>query len=124
MRSHLHPALSSTSSRVAVLAVAAAIGLAACSTSGGGSGQDAADVSVSEPADGAAEVPGDSVARPATYIFPDPPGVSTEDIAAANAAVDRIVTGVNGGFLDPMGVAELAASGDARHGCWSPRSRR
>ena len=116
MRSHLHPALSSTPSRVAALAVAAAIGLAACATSDGGSGQDATDASVSEPAEGAAGVSGDSVARPAAYIFPDPPGVSTEDIAAANTAVDRIVTGVNGGFLDPMGVGELAASGDARHG--------
>lgn len=76
------------------------------------------DSSLTEPTDtgdSAVDASSDTSVRPATYIFPDPPEVSTEEIADASAAVDRIVTGFNGGFLDPMGVAALASSGDARH---------
>ena len=81
------------------------MGLAACATSDSGSGsrQDAPDVAV------------ESTARPAAYIFPDPPRVPSGENAEASQAIDRIVAGINGGALDPTAVDDLTASGDARH---------
>lgn len=56
-----------------------------------------------------------SSARPARYVFPDPPEVSTEANADAEEAIDRIVTGVGNGALDPFAIDDLTAAGDARH---------
>ena len=53
----------------------------------------------------------------AGYVFPDPPDAPTATAPndAADEAVDRIVTGINEGALDPAAVDDLATTGDARY---------
>jgi hypothetical protein len=56
-------------------------------------------------------------ATPARYTYPAPPAAPAADAAnvAADAAVDRIVEGINAGALDPSAIDDLVEAGDARY---------
>ncbi len=95
-----------------MLALAVALGVAACGSSNSSSEQDAAG---SVPSDGTTDAADDSIPRRPVYRYPDPPEVPTGDDADAIDAIDRIVEGIIVGALDPFAVADLTESGDARH---------
>ncbi len=93
--------------------------VASCSSSASDSAADgSASTGVSESSDGSSSsgaAPVDSTARPAVYVYPEPPDVPTDDNREASEAIDRITTGISAGALDPTAVADLTTSGDARH---------
>ncbi|MGA9277131.1 DUF3179 domain-containing (seleno)protein [Ilumatobacter sp.] len=116
--------------RLAGLAVVGTLALAACSSSGDGTGSGD-DVVVATPDDTAPDDSTDNersasgdetiahggAVSAASYLFPPPPASPAEDESnpAADAAVDRIVRGINAGALDTAAVDELTATGDARY---------
>ncbi len=112
MKSNPRPSRTQASRRLATFAVAASLGVAACA-SDEEPGADVIDTSEGEEVE--ADVEATTPVRAAAYVFPDAPDVSAEVNAEAEEAIDRIVTSVNNGGLDPFAIDDLAASGDARH---------
>ncbi|BAN01522.1 DUF3179 domain-containing (seleno)protein [Ilumatobacter coccineus] len=96
---------------VASVTLAASMTVTAC-TSGGGSTSDntVTDTAV-QPIDTTV------AAAPSRFVYPDPPAtpVATEPNPEADAAIARLVEGVENGFFDAGGVTELNGVGDARY---------
>ncbi|MEP6299355.1 MAG: DUF3179 domain-containing (seleno)protein [Ilumatobacter sp.] len=101
----------------AAVVVAALVGASCSSSATDSAAGGSASTGLSESGDGPAPggAPVGTTARPPVYVHPEPPEVPDGANVEASAAIDRITAGINAGALDPTAVADLAASGDARH---------